>query len=418
MQFEIIDIDKKGGGVSHEGIIFRFAYPGDTIEGYIVSKRKKLGRIEKVVKESPLRHKAPCKYAGECGGCAWQQMRYDEQLKIKEAKIKGLFGFCEPIIPAPQEFFYRNRMDFAFGPDFLIGLKDDKNKTLDIEKCWLLSEESNEIVNRLRKFVKSRDLKSYPEGIMRHVVIREGKNIKNTVINILTSDKGEFPLEELWEELKDIIQGITWSHNLSPADRSYGEIQKSIGQDYLLESLNGIKFKIPVQSFFQTNTRQAEKLIQIIIEFANLKGDEKVFDLYSGTGSIGLSLADKAKEVAGIEENEAAAKLSLENAKLNDIENFSAIAGRIEDIIKSLDLKSDKIILDPPRPGIHKKVLQKIVEAKPKEIVYVSCNPYTQREDINLLSEGGYHIEKTQPIDMFPHTPHIENVVLLRNSAP
>src|SRR3989339_1436271 len=418
MQFEIIDIDKKGRGVSREGISFRFAYPEDIIEGYIISKRNKLGRFEKVIKDSPLRKNAPCKYAGQCGGCPWQQLKYENQLKIKEEKIKGLFGFCEPIIPAPQEFFYRNRMDFAFGPDFLIGLKDDKNKTLDIEKCWLLSEESNEIVNRLRKFVKSRDLKSYPEGIMRHVVIREGKNIKNTVINILTSDKGEFPLEELWEELKDVVQGITWSHNLSPADRSYGEIQKSIGQDYLLESLNGIKFKIPVQSFFQTNTRQAEKLIQIIIEFANLKGDEKVFDLYSGTGSIGLSLADKAKEVAGIEENEAAAKLSLENAKLNDIENFSAIAGRIEDIIKSLDLKSDKIILDPPRPGIHKKVLQKIVEAKPKEIVYVSCNPYTQREDINLLSEGGYHIEKTQPIDMFPHTPHIENVVLLRNSAP
>ncbi|OGC13431.1 23S rRNA (uracil-5-)-methyltransferase RumA [candidate division WOR-1 bacterium RIFOXYA2_FULL_37_7] len=252
---------------------------------------------------------------------------------------------------------------------------------------------------------------------MRHVVIREGKNIKNTILSILTSDKGEFPLEELWEELKDVVQGITWSHNLSPADRSYGEIQKSIGQDYLLESLNKIKFKIPVQSFFQTNTKQAERLIQIITEFANLKGDEKVFDLYSGTGSIGLSLAKKAKEIIGIEENEAATKLSLENAELNGMENFSAIAGRVEDVIKSLDLKSDKIILDPPRPGIHKKVLQKIVEAKPKEIVYISCNPNTQREDINLFLEGGYHIKKIQPIDMFPHTPHIENVVLLKHLA-
>jgi len=324
-------------------------------------------------------------------------------------------------------------MDFAFGPDFSIGLKDDRNKIIDIDKCYLMSEESNQIIDSIRKFIKSKDIKNYPNGPLRHIVIREGKNIKNIVINILTSEVSDFPIEDIWKKFKGTAEvgttsatnssrqgcpnlaGVTWSINLSPADRSYGEIQEGFGQDYLMESLNGIKFKIPVQSFFQTNTIQAEKLIKIAKEFINLQGNEKVFDLYSGTGSIGLSLADKAKEVIGIEENEAATKLSKENAKLNGIENYSAIAGRVENIIKSIDLHSDKMVLDPPRPGIHKKVLAKIIEAKPQTIVYISCNPNTQKLDIDQLLPAGYKIERIQPVDMFPHTPHIENVVLLRN---
>ncbi|MBU1026925.1 MAG: 23S rRNA (uracil(1939)-C(5))-methyltransferase RlmD, partial [Candidatus Margulisbacteria bacterium] len=347
---------------------------------------------------------------------------YEEQLKNKENKVRELFGDCPKIIPSPETHFYRNRMDYAFGPNYSIGLKKSKFEIVNIEKCWLMSEESNKILNRLRYFVQYKKLKGYifssddkTRGPMRHVVIREGKNIKNTILNILTSDKIIFPLEELWEKIHDLVEGVTWSINLSPADRSYGEIQKSFGQDYLMESLAGIKFKIPVQSFFQTNTHQAEKLLEIVKDFAGLEGEETLLDLYSGTGSIGLSLASQAKQVIGVEENEPAAKLSEENAKLNNINNYSALAGRVENIIKSLEGKLDTIILDPPRPGVNKKVLRKIGKIKPEKVVYVSCNPTTQKHDVEILKEFGYEIKKCQPLDMFPHTPHIENIILMKS---
>ncbi len=361
-----------------------------------------------------------CKHFGQCGGCKLLDISYEEQLKTKEAKVRQLFGDCFPIIPSPEIYFYRNRMDFAFGPNYTLGLKKDKFDIINIEKCWLMSEQSNQILNRLRYFVSWKKLKGYryaspdkTRGPMRHVVIREGKNIKNTVLNILTSNQGEFPLEELWEKIQDLAQGATWSINLSPADRSYGDIQKTLGQDHLMESLNGIKFRIPVQSFFQTNTHQAENLLQTAKDFAAFQGGETVLDLYSGTGSIGLFLADQAKEVIGVEENEAAVELSKHNAGLNGIKNFSAIAGRVEDIMKSLAKKFEAVILDPPRPGVHKKVLKKIGEIKPRKIVYVSCNPFTQKHDVEILKDFGYKTEKCQPLDMFPHTPHIENILLL-----
>ncbi|MBI5701377.1 23S rRNA (uracil(1939)-C(5))-methyltransferase RlmD [Candidatus Saganbacteria bacterium] len=364
-----------------------------------------------------------CNHFGVCGGCKLQDIPYSDQLKTKEQTIKELFGESSPIIPSSKEFFYRNRMDFAIGPNFTAGLKNNKNNIINIEECLLMSEESNKILERLRYFMQWKKLESYytelpkqPRGIMRHMVIREGKNIKNTVINIITSNKGEFPLGAFWEKVQDLVQGVVWSINLSPADRSFGEIQKSFGQDHYMESLNGIKFKIPIQSFFQTNTYQGESLIKVVKEFANPKSGERIYDMYSGTGSIGLSLAKDALEVIGIEENEPAAKLSLENAELNGIKNYSVISGRVEDIVTKghSNIESDILILDPPRPGANKKVIARIIDVKPKTIVYVSCNPTSQKFDIDKLLLAGYKIKKIQPLDMFPHTPHIENIILLR----
>lgn len=416
MLFEIIDIDAKGRGISSSGISIPFTYPGDVIEGEIINKNKKVGKLTRIIKESSSRTTPSCKYFGLCGGCSLQGINYTDQLKIKEKKVRDLFGFCENIIKSPQEFFYRNRMDYAFGKDFSIGLKDNNNYIINIDKCFLMSEKSNLILNKLRHFISFKKLASYKEGIMRHVVIREGKNIDNTILHILTDDKHIFPLEDLWEKLKKEVSGITWSINLSPADRSFGEIQKTFGKDYLLEKLNDFTFKIPIQSFFQTNTKQAEFIIRATKTMLHFSGTERVFDLYSGTGSIGLSLATQAKEVVGIEENMAAANLSYENARTNNIKNYSAIPGKVEDVIKDISFLSDIIILDPPRPGVHKKVLNKIGEVKPKAILYISCNPITQKHDIDILLNHNYQIKKIQPIDMFPHTPHIENIVLLELS--
>jgi 23S rRNA (uracil-5-)-methyltransferase RumA len=412
VRIKIEELDEKGRGVGDD-LHIPFAYPGDVVEARLINKRKKTGKLLSLVEPSPCRQNPLCPHFGACGGCAWQGLKYEAQLKFKEEKVKDLFGECSPILPSPEIYFYRNRMDYAFGPNFSIGLKDGRDNIIDIEKCLLMSKESNAILNRLRYFISLKKLEAYKAGIMRHVVIREGKNIKNTILNILTSDKGEFPLEELWENIKDLIQGSTWGINLSPADRSYGEIQKTLGQDHLIESLAGLKFKVPVQSFFQTNTHQAEKLLEIVKDFAGLQGDETLLDLYAGTGSIGLSLADKARKVIGIEENQSAVELSKTNAELNGIDNFSAMAGRVEDLLGSLEGKFEVMILDPPRPGIHKKALKKIGEIKPGRIVYVSCNPLTQKQDVETLKAFGYGIKKRQPLDMFPHTPHIENILLL-----
>lgn len=416
-EIEIKYLDDRGKGVG-EGpggmVTIPFTYPGDIIEYELINRLKKTGKLISVLSPSLLRQEAPCPYFGKCGGCSWLGLKYPAQLKLKEERVKALFGECFPILPSPQIYFYRNRMDYAFGPDFSLGLKDDRDHIINLEKCLLMSEESNQTMNRLRYFVSWKGLESHKTGIMRHAVIREGKNQKNLLVNILTSEKGVFPLEEFWEKNKDLVSGVSWSINLSPADRSYGETQAFLGQDSLIETLNSIDFKVPIQSFFQTNTHQAETLIDTIKTFAALDGSETVFDLYTGTGSIGLSLAKIAKKVIGVEENIPAVELSKENAERNRIKNFTAQAGKVEDIIGNLNINPDLIVLDPPRPGVHKKALKVLGEIKSRKIIYVSCNPTTQHNDIKVLMEFGYKIEKCQPLDMFPHTPHIENIILLK----
>ena len=413
-RLEIKDLDEKGRGVG-EDLHVPFTYPGDVAEVQPLNRRKKTGKLLSLITRSPDRQVPPCPHFGLCGGCSWQGLKYEAQLKHKEEKVRALFGNPLPITPSDEQFYYRNRMDYAFGAGFSIGLKDGENNIINIEKCLLMSDRSNEITARLRNFVKTRNLLHHWQGIMRHVVIREGKNIDNVVLNIITSDKGPFPLEELWKEMKDIVQGITWSVNLSPADRSYGDIQRCLGQDHFLEKLAGLIFKVPVQSFFQTNIRQTEKLLSIVKDFAGLTGNEVVLDLYSGTGSIGLSLANQAKQVIGMEENVPAVELSISNARLNNIENYSALAGRVENILRpsSLAPRPDIVILDPPRPGLHKKVIAALGELKPQKIIYVSCNPHTQKLDIDGLKGFGYKVDRCQPLDMFPNTPHIENVIIL-----
>ncbi|OGC21911.1 23S rRNA (uracil-5-)-methyltransferase RumA [candidate division WOR-1 bacterium RIFOXYB2_FULL_42_35] len=417
-RYEIKGFDQKGRGLgtgagTGETLNIPFTYPGDIVEAELLNKHKKTGRLINILEPSPDRQTPPCPHFAKCGGCSWHGLTYEAQLKHKAERVRNLFGEAGQIIPSPDLYHYRNRMDYAFGPDYSIGLKDRNNYIVDIEKCSLMSEESVAIMDRLRYFIRFKKLVAHREGIMRHVIIREGKNIKNTILNILTSDKDRFPLEEFWEKMQDLVQGVTWAINLSPADRSYGDIQQTFGQDYYMESLHGIKFKVPVQSFFQTNVKQAEKLLDIVKDFADLQRGETLLDLYSGTGSIGLSLADRAKEVVGVEENEPATELSKENARLNGINNFSALAGRAEKVIGSLEGKFDTIIMDPPRPGVHKNVLRKLGETRPAKIVYVSCNPFTQKYDAEKLKEFGYKIERCQPLDMFPHTPHMENVILL-----
>ena len=394
-----------------------FAYPGDRLEVIVTSRNKKLAEIIEIVEPSPDRITPPCPYAGHCGGCPWQGLSYQAQLKYKEELNKQLFGESEPIVPSPKQYFFRNRMDYAFGPNFTLGLRRGRSGILDLEKCLLLSEKSNLLMARLKAFAIKHDLKSHPEGLLRHAVIREGKKVSNAILNILTNESPVFPFDELWQELQDDLAGISWSINRSPADLSVGEVQGTRGRDHYFDELGGLRFKIPVQSFFQTNPEQAERLLMTVAELLNLQGGETLLDLYSGTGSIGLSLAAKAKTVIGFEEDPRATALSIENASLNGIGNYSAIAGRAEEAFPAFEGKVDAVVVDPPRPGLHKKVIRKLGELRPEKLVYVSCNPRTQKTDVEAFKEFGYRINRCQPLDMFPHTPHIEDVLLLTRRA-
>ncbi|MFA6169247.1 MAG: 23S rRNA (uracil(1939)-C(5))-methyltransferase RlmD [Candidatus Margulisiibacteriota bacterium] len=419
--YEIVTItafDEKGKGLGRREnktslLTVPFAYPGDRLAVNVTNRSKKLAEIIEVLEPSPDRIEPPCPYAGYCGGCPWQGLSYPAQLKHKEALIKQLFGESEPIIPSPKQFYFRNRMDFAFGPNFTLGLRRGKSEVLDLKECLLLSEKCNRLIGKIKEFTAKHKLLTHPEGPMRHVIIREGKKVPNTILNFLTNESGPFPLDKLWPELQAEVQGITWSLNRSPADLSVGEIQATRGQDHYFDELNGLRFKIPVQSFFQTNPEQAEKLILTVAEFLDLRGGETLLDLYSGTGSIGLSLAKQAKTVIGFEEDAAATALSLENARLNGIGNYSATAGRAEEVLPSFEGRVEAVVVDPPRPGLHKKVIRKLGELKPEKLVYVSCNPRTQKIDVEAFKEFGYRIKRCQPLDMFPHTPHLENILLL-----
>jgi 23S rRNA (uracil1939-C5)-methyltransferase len=362
------------------------------------------------------RQAPPCPYFGQCGGCSWQDVSYEEQLRRKEELVRSLFGPGRPIIPSPDIFFYRNRMDYAFGPGPTLGLKAGRYKVIDLEKCLLMSETSNEIMRLVRQFAAESGLPVYEfkKGLLRHLVIREGKNVENTVINVLTSDQGEFPLAALRSKLEGKVAGLTWAVNRSLADRSFGDIQLTLGQDYYEEILGGIKFRVPVQSFFQTNIKAAENILATVKSLIKADGGGTLLDLYSGTGSIGLSLAGSIHKVIGIEENKESVELSLRNAERNGIKNFSAVAGRAEDLLPAFREKADLVVVDPPRPGLHKRVIEKLGELKARQIIYVSCNPLTQKTDLEGLQAFGYKIEACQPLDLFPHTPHLENIIALR----
>jgi len=412
---KITALDDKGRGLG-EGLSYPFAYPGDEIAGEIANKRKKTGRLVSLISGSPDRQTPPCPHFGRCGGCPWQGLKYEAQLRLKQARVESLFGECRSIIPSPDLYYYRNRMDYAFGPDHSLGLKAEGNRIINIEKCLLMSEASNTVMAALRHFVQSANLDIYYQrtGLMRHAVIREGKNIDNLIVNILTSDQGAFPLAELWRELKEKTAGVSWGINLSLADRSYGELRQTLGRDHYREVLGGLHYQVPVQSFFQTNIKAAENILTTVKSLIAADGAETLLDLYSGTGSIGLYLSRSVKKVIGIEEDKTAVALSLRNAELNSIGNFSAVAGRAEDVLPGFREKADLVVVDPPRPGLHKKVLQKLGELKAPQIIYVSCNPLTQKNDVEVLKTFGYKIEVCQPLDLFPHTPHIENVISLR----
>ena len=442
-----------GMGVAHYNEIVTFvknAIPGQKVTARITKKRSSYleARSLEVLSESPHFIDVICEHFSDCGGCTFQNLDYTQQTKAKEMQVKDVFrrigGFpdaeCSSIITCDGTFHYRNKMEFTFSnhefvpesekerepADFALGLHAPGrwDNILDIDNCHIQAPIANEILKIIKELTK--DLKPYNmrqhTGFLRNVMIRVGAHTDEVMINIVTSHEDEKVLAPIRDALVSKFPSITSIVNNITTIKSgvsMGEHQVVLlGNEYMLEKLGEYQFMISADSFFQTNTRQAEKLYQIVLEESKLTGKEIVYDLFCGTGSISLYISKHAKMVYGFELIMSAVQDAMQNAVHNKVKNAWFFAGNLENLFrenpeaKDLELP-DVIIVDPPRAGLHQKTVEDLLKKAPKRIVYVSCNPATQARDVALLCNEKYELIKLQPVDLFPHTPHVENVATL-----
>lgn len=444
----IDDLAFGGEGVGRIGggyvVFVRGGIPGDRLRVRLVQARTRFGRgvIEAVEVPSPDRVEAPCPYFGRCGGCRLQHLAYPVQLAFKAkqvvqclARIGGLSEVpVRPIIEAPEIFGYRNKMEFTVvrggaaeaGGGPVVGLHeaDRYDVVLDIERCLLQSETMNLLLAAARRFFRELGLSVHDqesgEGLLRFLMLREGKRTGEAMVNVVTSAPQLSDLAPLADRLQSRVPAtasVILNVNPKKASVAVGvEEHLLAGRDHIRESLGGLTFQISANSFFQTNTLQAERLFALVEESVALTGSETVVDLYSGTGAISLLLARRCRWVYGIEVAQAAVDDAVRNAKANGIVNCTFLAGEVRHVLPQLisqGVKAEVVVADPPRAGFHPRALRALLALGPARIVYISCNPSTMARDLGELRRGGYRVEWVQPIDMFPHTPHIEAVARL-----
>lgn len=441
VKVDIVDFGSKGEGVGKFNGFTVFVpggVPGDVILARITLKKKNYakGKIEEIIEASKDRIAAPCEYFGTCGGCQIQNVSYDAQLKYKRKKVyealKRIGNIEEPVvnetIGMDEPYGYRNKgqfpVKFTKGKAKIGFYQIGSHELVDIKACPIQDEVANKVLKVIRNIINQHPVSIYNEkkhqGILRHVVIRTAFKSKDTMV-ILVTNGYELPFKSTFieslskiKEVKSIIQNI----NTRKGNRIMGFKNRTVhGEDVIKDEIDSIDFEISPLSFFQVNPIQTEKLYNKALEYAELSGNEVVYDLYCGIGSISLFLANKAKKVYGVEVVEAAIEDAKSNAKRNNIENVEFITGKSEEVIPKMygDGKSaDVVVVDPPRKGCDESLLETLVEMKPERIVYVSCKPSTLARDVKYLTEKGFEFIEAQPVDMFPHSTHIENVCLLK----
>lgn len=453
---EVVDAGAKGKaiGKAPDGkvIFIDNAVPGDIVRIQTTQKRKAYYRGTAIEFEqlSDKRTEPVCQHFGTCGGCKWQNMGYEHQLFYKQQEIEnnlkriGKVALPEisPILGSEKTYFYRNKMEFSFSDSRWLTLDEinsgkdigDKNalgfhipgmwdKILDIEKCHLQEDPSNELRNKIKNFATENQLSFYnarrQEGFLRTLMIRTSSTGEVMVL-VQFFEENKTQRELLLDYVKEEFPQITsllYVVNSKGNDTIYDqEIICYAGRDHIFEEMEGLKFKINAKSFYQTNSDQAYELYKITRDFADLSPEDLVYDLYTGTGTIAQFVAKNAKKVIGVEAVPEAIEDAKANALLNSIENVEFFAGDMKKVFNEAFIaahgKPDVIITDPPRDGMHKDVIAQIIGILPKRIVYVSCNSATQARDLALLDEH-YKVTKVQPVDMFPQTHHVENVVCL-----
>ncbi|HUZ59173.1 MAG TPA: 23S rRNA (uracil(1939)-C(5))-methyltransferase RlmD [Hanamia sp.] len=435
-------------------IFIEGAVPGDIVDVLITKNKKDWaeGKAIKIKEFSPERVTPFCIHFGICGGCKWQMLPYNKQLEYKEQEVSDVFqrigklkdANVLPILGSQKIIHYRNKLEFTFSnkkyltENELKELGEDKwpggavgyhvpklyDKVIDIEECWLMDDVNNVIRNSLRGFTEKNNYSYYDikehKGFLRNIIIRNCTT-GELMINIVFGYDDKEQRENICTYLVGIVPQITTLlYTINPKwNDSLNDLEPKVfyGKGYAIEKLGEFNFKISAKSFFQTNTQQAEALYNVVKDFAELTGNEIVYDLYCGTGSIGIFLSKNSKKIIGVDVIEEAINDAKENAQINNLNHTSFYAGDVIEICNDdffeLHGKPDIVIVDPPRAGLHNKLVNKLLEIASPKIVYVSCNVATQARDLQLLSEK-YIVEKLQPVDMFPHTHHIECVALLK----
>jgi len=446
LELTIDDLAFGGEGVGRvEGYVLfvRGAVPGDRVLVKVVEARSRFGRavIDSLVSPSPDRIDAPCPYFGRCGGCRLQHLSYPAQLAFKEKQVRdcltrigGLGPFeLRPILAAPDVYGYRNKMEFTIvrgsGDTPAIGLHqaDRYDVVLDIERCLLQSETMNGLLDELRVQAGARRLPVYDqdsgEGLLRFATVREGRRTAEAMVNIVAATPDVEALTPVAEGLRTrvpSVASVVLNVNAKKAAVAVGtEEHLLLGRDHIRESLGGLTFQVSANSFFQTNTVQAERLFAVVEAACELDGHETVMDLYSGTGAISLLLARRSRWVYGVEVSAAAIADAVRNARANGIENCTFLPGEVRHVLPTLmrdGVRPDVVVADPPRAGFHPKALHALATLAPVRLVYVSCNPSTLARDVGDLVRQGYQLEWVEPVDMFPQTPHIEAVARLRRA--
>jgi len=434
-----------GNGVARlDGFVVfvRRGLPGDTVRARVtkVQRRHAEAIATAVVAPGPQRVDAPCAHYPACGGCRFQDLAYDAQLAAKSQwvsdSLERLAGLSdpplEPIVPAASQFHYRNKMEYSFapgedGPELGLHRAGRWDEVLPIEQCWLTSDLGNRIRNRIAGWACEERLQGYDqatqEGYLRHLVVREGRNTGQALVQLVTARGERFDRERLIEVLTEFpeVRSIHWSVNRGVAEVTNLPTELLWGEDAIEESIGELRFRVRPNAFVQTNTEMAERLYTLALEFAALTGTETVYDLYCGIGTIGLSAAARALTVWGVEISEESVACAIENTELNAIGNAAFFAGNVGEALRELRDRAgdpDVVIVDPPRAGLAGKALKRLGEIGAPRVVYVSCNPTTLAGDLKRLSDDyGYRLVRARPVDMFPHTPHVECVALLERAA-
>ena len=412
---------------------------GQKVKAIVKKARSEKAEVKllEVVENSPIETEETCAHFGQCGGCSILSVPYEKQLEIKAEQVLKLFeeqdisGFeFLGIEGSPDERVYRNKMEYTFGDEvkggpLTLGMHK-KGRHLDIitvDDCRLVDEDFIKVLTSTVEYFEQKNLPYYRinshQGFLRNLVVRKGVNTNQLMVNIVTTTQEDFDMTEYKDMILNLgtkaeVVSILHTINDGLADAvNCDELRVLHGRDYIEEVVLGLRFKISPFSFFQTNTKGAEKLYTIAREFVGDHEGKVLFDLYSGTGTIGQVMASAAKQVYGIELIEEAVVAANQNAKLNGLDNCEFIAGDVAKVVKNLDAKPDLIVVDPPRPGVHKDAIRDISGFGAKEIVYISCNPKTLVLDLKGFEAYGYKVEKVKLMDMFPNTPHVETVCLL-----
>jgi 23S rRNA (uracil1939-C5)-methyltransferase len=429
-----------GSGVARlDGFVVfvKRAIPGDAVRARVT--KVKGNHAEAValdlLEAGPFRVEAPCAHAGACGGCRFQDLAYERQVQEKQAQVRDslerlgrLAGFeLEPIVPAVERFGYRNKLEYSFtqtpaGAGLGFHRAGRWDEVLEIERCWLTTDVGNGIRERVSDWAREHSLPAYDqrtaEGYLRHLVVREGRNT-GQALAVLVTAPGDLPGPDgLVRTLREIpaVRAVHHAINDRPAEVTNLPTRVLWGAAWIEEEILGRRFRVRPNAFLQTNTAMCERLYEVVAEYAALTGEETVFDLYCGIGTIGLTLAGEALTVWGIELSEESVACAIENAELNEQPNAAFFAGDVGEGLEELRRRAgapDVVVVDPPRAGLPNRALRRIGELAAPRLVYVSCNPTTLAGNAAVLTgELGYRLERARPVDMFPHTPHVETVAL------